>query len=644
MYNVSTTPQISLSKSEGGILKKVTHVASVIIAVLALIIILLLGLSVAAGLVLPAAVLLGFCKLIWMGAFGCIYSNLYLRHLGWLHAKWLKYNGRTLPVKYIEVPGYSISQKSEKDDDTDDCQYKAHVFAIANFTNNYCWLVVEAEDGVPVRGFLIDPGDSDMVMKRLHAISRKSFYGTPIKITAILTTHHHWDHMYANLTLEKELLNAKLLSPENQEHLHIYSSIHDQVVNSTHKVKDGDRFFIGRCEIEAIGAPCHTKGHIMFFVGGKILFSGDTLFNGASGAPFEGTKIETTRNHATIIERCSMDTIVYPGHEYSSLMKDILTDDTTLAKPTSFFSAASAFYRANHSTTCSHPDVPITMVSDLLLTTPEFAKVYRHAAGLAQVMYCTVCDEIRENRTLSELPRKVLAEEKLKSRGDPFTTLFTVDVEKLIEELKGDKVSATDAGNRLQKLISDWDESVALPHYFKDCEMSDEVITPSDTLREALLVLGTRPPQRIVSRFKFDCCDKLNPEIHFDRVLKILSNLNLGLRLSPNTLLSCYWDKAFSKSEKSKLLSFSSALADNSRQRLDLLDLVEFVPSDLDINSEEVRATAPDVDLRMVSRDDCPICPHSFTRLKSVAPSFQRAPPSSNSDSLAALSLCVGEN
>merc|ERR1712087_82962 len=68
--------------------------------------------------------------------------------------------------------------------------------------------------------------------------------------------------------------------------------------------------------------PCHTSGHICYFVTGPsgeepAVFTGDTLFIGGCGKFFEGTGKEM---HAALIEKLSSlptETKVYCGHEYT---------------------------------------------------------------------------------------------------------------------------------------------------------------------------------------------------------------------------------------------------------------------------------------------------------------------------------------
>ena len=67
-------------------------------------------------------------------------------------------------------------------------------------------------------------------------------------------------------------------------------------------LKDQEEYLLGSLSVRALHTPCHTRGHVLFYVttsdqGGKVsgatgpaplVFSGDTLFVGGCGRFFEG--------------------------------------------------------------------------------------------------------------------------------------------------------------------------------------------------------------------------------------------------------------------------------------------------------------------------------------------------------------------
>lgn len=59
-------------------------------------------------------------------------------------------------------------------------------------------------------------------------------------------------------------------------------------------LKDNEEYSLGSLTIRALHTPCHTRGHVLFFVtnsedigSAPLVFSGDTLFVGGCGRFFE---------------------------------------------------------------------------------------------------------------------------------------------------------------------------------------------------------------------------------------------------------------------------------------------------------------------------------------------------------------------
>jgi glyoxylase-like metal-dependent hydrolase (beta-lactamase superfamily II) len=79
------------------------------------------------------------------------------------------------------------------------------------------------------------------------------------------------------------------------------------------------------------------------------LFSGDLLFSGGQGAPFEGPSIEMLQNLHTVLARASEDTLVFPGHEYTEmLMGRQLAEMGGDVSAKRFLRLAAAAQRARH--------------------------------------------------------------------------------------------------------------------------------------------------------------------------------------------------------------------------------------------------------------------------------------------------------
>jgi len=134
----------------------------------------------------------------------------------------------------------------------------------------------------------------------LDALSRRGW-----TLTHILTTHHHGDHVEANLAL-KQRFGVTIIGPKREA-----------IPGIDRKVDDGDVFdFAGR-RVEVIATPGHTLGHICFYLPEEeLLFAADTLFALGCGRVFEGTPAQMWGS----LEKLAAlpdETTVYFGHEYT---------------------------------------------------------------------------------------------------------------------------------------------------------------------------------------------------------------------------------------------------------------------------------------------------------------------------------------
>ena len=140
------------------------------------------------------------------------------------------------------------------------------------------------------------------------------------KLDFILNTHHHADHVGANLELKKKY-NSKILGSDSDK---------NRIPGIDIFLKENQKQKIGNLEFEVIFIPGHTKGHIAFFFRKeKIAFTGDTLFSLGCGRVFEGTH-EEMFNSLNKIKNLPPDTKIYCGHEYTKTnLNFCLTYDPT---------------------------------------------------------------------------------------------------------------------------------------------------------------------------------------------------------------------------------------------------------------------------------------------------------------------------
>ncbi|MDK1375151.1 MULTISPECIES: hydroxyacylglutathione hydrolase [unclassified Sinorhizobium] len=127
------------------------------------------------------------------------------------------------------------------------------------------------------------------------------------RLTHILTTHHHGDHVAANVGL-KERFDITIIGPKGEA---------SKIPGIDRSVGQGDRFDFAGHPVEVIETPGHTAGHICFhFAKDKLLFAADTLFALGCGRLFEGTA-ETMWQSLNRLMALPDDTAVYFGHEYT---------------------------------------------------------------------------------------------------------------------------------------------------------------------------------------------------------------------------------------------------------------------------------------------------------------------------------------
>lgn len=166
------------------------------------------------------------------------------------------------------------------------------VVALRAFADNYIWTIRDATHAV-----VVDPGDAQPVLDYLAQ--------EKLQLAAILNTHHHADHVGGNAALL-----ARHPAP-------VYGPNDERIPEVSVRLADGERFTLPHFSIsmETLEIPGHTRSHVAF-VGGGMLFCGDTLFAAGCGRLFEGTPRQMY-DSLTRLSRLPDDTLVYCGHEYT---------------------------------------------------------------------------------------------------------------------------------------------------------------------------------------------------------------------------------------------------------------------------------------------------------------------------------------
>ncbi|BAU73710.1 hydroxyacylglutathione hydrolase [Metapseudomonas furukawaii] len=169
--------------------------------------------------------------------------------------------------------------------------------ALPAFSDNYLWLL---QDEVRHTCAVVDPGDAAPVLAWLEA-------HPGWRLTDILVTHHHHDHVGGVARL-KEASGARVLGPARE-----------QIPVRDEALEDGDRVLVLGLEFQVLDVPGHTAGHIAYYHEDQqrpLLFCGDTLFAAGCGRLFEGTPEQMHRSLSRLAA-LPETTLVYCTHEYT---------------------------------------------------------------------------------------------------------------------------------------------------------------------------------------------------------------------------------------------------------------------------------------------------------------------------------------
>ncbi|XP_044272466.1 hydroxyacylglutathione hydrolase, mitochondrial [Tribolium madens] len=173
------------------------------------------------------------------------------------------------------------------------------VVILPALSDNYMYLIVDEKTK---QAAIVDPVAPETV---LEAVEKED-----VNLTKVLTTHHHWDHAGGNEQLVKKSKNA----------LQVFGG-DDRIGALTNQVKHGDKFSIGDINVECLSTPCHTTGHICYYVNAAgeppAVFTGDTLFVAGCGRFFEGTAEQMHTALIDILGNLPDNTQVFCGHEYT---------------------------------------------------------------------------------------------------------------------------------------------------------------------------------------------------------------------------------------------------------------------------------------------------------------------------------------
>ncbi|XP_071640458.1 hydroxyacylglutathione hydrolase, mitochondrial-like isoform X1 [Temnothorax longispinosus] len=172
--------------------------------------------------------------------------------------------------------------------------------------DNYMYLII---DEATKEAAVVDPVDPEAVITAVRQ--------NDVKLTKVLTTHHHWDHAGGNAKLSKSFADLAIYGGD------------DRIEAINCKITHNDTFNIGNLSVKCLATPCHTRGHVCYYITGEgegegegehppSVFTGDTLFAGGCGRFFEGTANQMYKALVEILGSLPEETKVYCGHEYTA--------------------------------------------------------------------------------------------------------------------------------------------------------------------------------------------------------------------------------------------------------------------------------------------------------------------------------------
>jgi hydroxyacylglutathione hydrolase len=173
-----------------------------------------------------------------------------------------------------------------------------NLLALPAFADNYIWMIHNGAEAL-----VVDPGDAAPVNDALRQ--------NGLKLTAILVTHHHGDHVGGLHLLQTGQIP-------------VYGPRMEAIEGVNQPVDDGDVVSWQGLRFHVFDVAGHTRGHVAYFAPGglddanpsPLAFVGDTLFSGGCGRVFEGTMAQMHHSLSRIAQ-WPANTRLCCAHEYT---------------------------------------------------------------------------------------------------------------------------------------------------------------------------------------------------------------------------------------------------------------------------------------------------------------------------------------
>ncbi len=155
-----------------------------------------------------------------------------------------------------------------------------------------------------------------------QGVLSKILHEKQLNIKKIFITHSHWDHIADAAEIKAALHVPLYIHPYDEENLKhpgadrlpMFFAVQGALADGF--LEEGEKFKIGNLELQVIETPGHSPGGVcLWFPKEKVLFSGDTLFQGSMGRVDFPTS-SPTQMWASLkkLAKLPPETKVYPGH------------------------------------------------------------------------------------------------------------------------------------------------------------------------------------------------------------------------------------------------------------------------------------------------------------------------------------------
>lgn len=173
----------------------------------------------------------------------------------------------------------------------------ADLVVIPCLSDNYAYLIHDtATDATAV----VDVPEAAPI---LSALTERGW-----KLTHILLTHHHNDHI-GGVEALVAATGARVVGAAADAH---------RLPPLTEELAEGDAVQFGTEDFEVLEVPGHTVGHIAFHLPqSRMLFTGDSLMSWGCGRLFEGTPAQMW-DSLQKLAALPDDTLICSGHEYTT--------------------------------------------------------------------------------------------------------------------------------------------------------------------------------------------------------------------------------------------------------------------------------------------------------------------------------------